>query len=98
MRIHHSPPINKKKKKFMSSRCDSCGVPLEPHEMFRTVELEDGTKKEIIDNMCNSCIHQYVYAADELPTKDYQHQRVTDLLWDDVGNAGLGSGRYDIDY
>lgn len=83
----------------MSSRCDSCGVPLEPHEMFRTVELEDGTKKEIIDNMCNSCIHQYVYAADELPTKDYQHQRVTDLLWDDVGNAGLGSGgRYDIDY
>lgn len=40
-------------------RCDSCGNPLEPHELFRTVELEDGTKKEILDNMCNPCLSRY---------------------------------------
>jgi hypothetical protein len=40
-------------------RCDSCNNPLEPHELFRTVELEDGTKKEILDNMCNPCLSAY---------------------------------------
>ena len=97
MRIHHSPPINKKK--FMSSRCDSCGVLLDAHEMFRMVEIEDGTKIEIQDNMCNNCIHQYVYAADELPTKDYQHQHITELLWESTNENWLGcGGKYDIDY
>ena len=79
----------------MSSRCESCGVPLEPHEMFKTVELEDGSKKDIIDYMCNNCIHRYVYAADELPTHTYQHQDLTDFLWTDLGEGSLGNNGTD---
>ena len=40
-------------------RCVSCNNPLEPHELFRTVELDDGTKKEILDTTCNSCLSMY---------------------------------------
>lgn len=73
------------------SRCESCDCVMSAKDMFRTVELEDGTKKEIIENLCNSCINQYVYAADLLPTHSYQHERVTDLLWEDVGEGTLGN-------
>ncbi len=75
----------------MSSRCESCDSPLEPHEMFRTVEVEDGKTVDIVDNTCNNCLHQYVYAADLLPTHEYQHQHITDHLWESNGEGTLGN-------
>ena len=73
------------------STCVSCVALLEPHEMFRTVELEDGSKKEIIDNFCSNCLHQYVYAVDSLPTHTHHHQHITDRIWEDLGEGTLGN-------
>jgi len=67
----------------MSSRCESCGVLLEPFEMFRTIELEDGTKKEIIDNMCNPCLSLYVTHSDELDSHSYAFEHEIDILKQD---------------
>lgn len=63
------------------ARCESCGRPLTGSELFRKVELEDGSTKEIIDYICNSCLSTYVRNVDELETKDYAFQHLTELSY-----------------
>lgn len=74
----------------MCTRCESCDKLLSAREMFKTVVLEDGTKKEIIDNFCFACIGTFVQNADMLETRSYQHQHISDRFWDDNG-ASLGN-------
>ena len=62
----------------MSGRCVSCNNPLAPHELFRTVELEDGTTKEIQDDTCNRCIQEYVRNIDNLDYREYAHEHLTE--------------------
>ena len=61
-------------------RCCSCGNPLESHEMIREVELEDGSKKMIIDDMCNTCIGKYVTRVDELDSHSYTFEYETEVF------------------
>jgi hypothetical protein len=60
------------------SKCESCGVPLLPRELFRKIELEDGTEVEIQDNFCNRCLEHYVYRVDDLDYREYAFEHLTE--------------------
>ena len=59
-------------------RCISCSKPLSPKELFRKVELEDGSFKEILDDFCNTCLNSYVKNIDNLDSREYAFEHVTE--------------------
>lgn len=64
------------------SRCTSCDEILQDHELTRTttVQLEDGTTKEIYEEFCHRCLSLYVYGYDELNVREYQQEHLTEDL------------------
>ena len=62
------------------SRCPSCNRVMDEFEMSRKITLEDGT--EIPEEFCTSCTDKYVYNADELDTKTYAFEHLTEVLYE----------------
>ena len=59
--------------------CNSCGVPLTSYEMGDFILLEDGTK--VPETFCRRCVKEYVTEVDDLNTKEYQFEHLTDMFY-----------------
>ena len=49
--------------------------------MFRTITLEDDTTIEVVDNMCNHCIKDYVDNVDDLDSHSYAFEHETEQIY-----------------
>jgi hypothetical protein len=58
--------------------CASCGDPMTPFEMSKEIELEDGTK--VPETFCSECLGKYVHNVEDLETKEYAFQYITDVF------------------
>lgn len=62
------------------SRCPSCDRILDEWELSREITLEDG--KKVPEEFCTSCLDRYICHPDELDTKTYAFEHLTEILYD----------------
>ena len=67
-------------------RCISCQKPLSPKELFRKVELEDGSITEILDDFCNTCLNSYVRNVESLESREYAFEHITEYEFSGRGD------------
>ena len=56
--------------------CKSCYVPLSSVEMGDYITLEDGTK--VPETFCRQCVKKYVDRVDDLDSREYQFEHITE--------------------
>lgn len=64
---------------IIMARCCSCDQPLLSGELIREITLEDDTELEIHDTFCNKCLECYVYNVDQLDSREYAFEHITEV-------------------